>query len=138
MAVAMLTYAGENLTINRSDKKKIESAEMKFLRSVAGYTLLDHKRSTDIRSELKIFNLTERVENQKENCHEHILRMTTDRFPKVLLNYKPREYRNIGDPWLDGKTHSLEVRNRPAACILEAEGGGNDDEVRRTFDFERD
>jgi hypothetical protein len=44
-------------------KKKIESAEMKFLRSVAGYTLLDQKLNTDIRSELKIFNLTERITN---------------------------------------------------------------------------
>jgi hypothetical protein len=25
------------------------------------------------------------------------------------------------DPWLDGKTHSLEVRNRPVAYILEVE-----------------
>jgi hypothetical protein len=63
MAVPMLTYASENWTINRSDKKKIELAEMKFLR---GYTLLDQKRSTDIRSELKIFNLTERIEKKKK------------------------------------------------------------------------
>jgi hypothetical protein len=61
----MLTYASENWTINRSDKKKIESAEMQFLCSVAGYTLLDQKRSTDIRSELKIFKLTERIEKKK-------------------------------------------------------------------------
>jgi hypothetical protein len=71
---------------------------MKFLRSVAGYTLLDQKRSTDIRSELKILNLTERIDKRKENCHGHILRMTTDRLPKVLLNYKPIGYRNIGRP----------------------------------------
>jgi hypothetical protein len=64
-AVPMLTYASGNWTINRSDKKKIESAEMKFLRSVAGYTLLDQNRSTDIRSELKIFSLTDRIEKQK-------------------------------------------------------------------------
>jgi hypothetical protein len=96
MAVPMLTYASENWTINRSDKNKIESAEMKFLRSVAGYTLLDQKRSTDIRSELKIFNLIERIEKQKENWHKLILRITTDRLPKVSLNYKPRGYRNIG------------------------------------------
>jgi hypothetical protein len=98
MAVPMLTYASETWTINRSDKKKIESAEMKFLISVAGYTVLYQKRSTDIRSELKIFNLTERIEKQKENWHDHILRMTTDRLPKVLLNYKPRGYRNIRRP----------------------------------------
>jgi hypothetical protein len=47
--------------------KRKESAEIKFLRSVAGCTLLDQKRSTDIRSELKIFNLTEKIEKQKEN-----------------------------------------------------------------------
>jgi hypothetical protein len=51
-----------------------------------------------MRSELKIFNLTERTEKQKENWHKYILRMTTDRLPKVLLNYKPRGYRNIGRP----------------------------------------
>jgi hypothetical protein len=98
MAVPKLTYASENRTINRSYKKKIESAKIKFLRSVAGYTLLDQKRSTDIRSELKILDLTERIENKKKYWHEHILRMTTDRLPKVLLNYKQRGYRNIGRP----------------------------------------
>jgi hypothetical protein len=60
------------VTINRSDKNKVESAEMKFLRSVAGCTLIDQKRSTYIRLELKTLNLTERIEKQKENWHEHI------------------------------------------------------------------
>jgi hypothetical protein len=63
--VPTLNYASENWTINLSDKKKIESAEMKFLRSVAGYTLLDQKRSTDVRKELKIFNLSERKAKRK-------------------------------------------------------------------------
>jgi hypothetical protein len=71
---------------------------MRFLCSIAGYALLDQKRSTGLRSELKIINLTERIEKQKENCHGHILRMTTDRLTKILLNYKPRGYRNIGRP----------------------------------------
>jgi hypothetical protein len=70
MAVPMLTYEIENWTKIRPDKRKIDPAEMKFLRSeVAGYTLLDQKRSTDIRTELKIFNLAVRIEKQKENCH---------------------------------------------------------------------
>jgi hypothetical protein len=97
MAVPMLTHASKNWTINRSDKRKTESAEMKFLRSVAGYTPLNQKQSTDIRSEFKIFNLTERIEKQKKKkWYENILRMTTDRLPKVLINYKTRGYRNIG------------------------------------------
>jgi hypothetical protein len=44
-------------------------AEMRFLCSVVGYTLLDQERSTDIHSKLKILNLTERIEKQKENWH---------------------------------------------------------------------
>jgi hypothetical protein len=40
---------------------------MRFLHPVAGYTLLDQKQSTDIGSELKIFNLTERMERHKEH-----------------------------------------------------------------------
>jgi hypothetical protein len=57
MAVPMLKYEIENWTINRSDKKKIESAEIKFLRLVAGYTFLDQKRSTDIFSGLKKYSI---------------------------------------------------------------------------------
>jgi hypothetical protein len=69
MVVSLLTYEIENLTINRSDKRKIYSVETRFLCPVVGYTLLDHKRSTDmrLRSELKIFNLTKAIEKQKEN-----------------------------------------------------------------------
>jgi hypothetical protein len=33
---------------------------------------------------------------QIENWYEHILRMTTDRLPKILLKYKPRGHRSIG------------------------------------------
>jgi hypothetical protein len=98
VAVPMLTYASENRKINRQDKRRTEHSEMGFLRPVAGYTLLDQKRGTDICPELKTFNLTERMGRKKENLHEHILRMTTDRLPKILLNYNPREHRSIGQP----------------------------------------
>jgi hypothetical protein len=43
VAVPMLTYASEKWTMNRSDKRQIESAEMKFLHPAAGYTLLGQK-----------------------------------------------------------------------------------------------
>ena len=43
MAVSILMYDSENWSLNRSDKRKIEAAEMKFLRPTTGYTLLDKK-----------------------------------------------------------------------------------------------
>jgi hypothetical protein len=47
-AVPMLTYASENWTRIQSDKRRVQSVEVRFLHPVAGYTLLDRKRSTDI------------------------------------------------------------------------------------------
>jgi hypothetical protein len=96
--VLILTYASENWTKNLSDERKTESAEMRFLRPAAGYTLLDQKRNTEVRQELNIFKLTDRIERQKENWYEYILRMVTDGLPKTSLNYKPKLRRIIRRP----------------------------------------
>lgn len=104
MAVPMLTYACENWTLNRSNKRRIEVAEMKFLRSVAGYTLLDKKYNEEIRTELNIFNLTERIQSLRSNWLQHIERMPPYRLPLILLHYQPKGRRNVGRPmtrWRD-------------------------------------
>ena len=44
MAVPVLMYGSENWSLNRSDKRKIEAAEMRVLRPMAGYTLLAKKK----------------------------------------------------------------------------------------------
>ena len=43
MAVPVLMYGSENWSLNRSDKREIEAAEMRFLRPMAGYTLRNKK-----------------------------------------------------------------------------------------------
>ena len=43
MPVFVLMYSSENWSLNRSGKRKIEAAKMRFLRPMAGYTLLDKK-----------------------------------------------------------------------------------------------
>ena len=53
MAVPVLMYSSENW----SDKRKIEAAKIKFLRPMAGCTLWDQKRSTNMREQLGIFNI---------------------------------------------------------------------------------
>ena len=39
MAVPILMYGSENGSLNRPDKRKIEAAEMRFLRPMAGHTV---------------------------------------------------------------------------------------------------
>jgi hypothetical protein len=70
MAVPVL-YGCENWALNRVDRRKIETAEMKFLRRVAVYTLRDEVRNTAIREELQIFNVGERIQSRKIEWHEH-------------------------------------------------------------------
>ena len=67
MAVPVLMYGSENWSLNRSDKRAIEAADMRFLRPMAGYTLLDKKRSSDIREQWGIFNINDKLTQYKIN-----------------------------------------------------------------------
>ena len=59
------------------------------------YTL-GQKISSDIREQMGIFNINNKLMQYKINWREHIQRMTTD-YPKKI-NYKPEGRRNIGRP----------------------------------------
>jgi hypothetical protein len=61
MAVPTLLYGCETWTLNRSDKRKIETPEMRFLRHVAGFTRRDEIFNLTIRSELQIFNINDKI-----------------------------------------------------------------------------
>jgi hypothetical protein len=96
MAVPVLVYGCENWTLNRVDRRKIETAEMKFLRRVAGYTLRDEVRNTITREELQIFNNGEIIQSRKIEWHEHLSRMEQQRIAQQVMFYKPIGYRHIG------------------------------------------
>lgn len=104
MAVPMLRYGCENWATNRGDKRKIETAEMKFLRAVAGVSLFDHVKNEEIRRTLNIPSVNDLVESQKKNWHQHILRMDDKRLPKTAMEYIPKGRRDVGRPmtrWQD-------------------------------------
>jgi hypothetical protein len=94
----MLMYGSENWAMNRADRRIVEAAEMKFLRYVAGYTLKDQVRNDNIRQQSGIFNLNDRIQQNKKNWHEHILCMDPRRITQQILQYKPTGYQDIGRP----------------------------------------
>jgi hypothetical protein len=65
MAVLVLLYGCENWALSRVDRRKIGTAEMKFLRRVTGYTVRDEVTNTTLREELQIFNIGERIQSRK-------------------------------------------------------------------------
>jgi hypothetical protein len=102
MAVSVL-YGCKNWALNREDRRKTETAEIKFLRRVAGYTFRDEVINTIIREELQIFNIGERIQSRKIEWHEHLSQMEQHRIAQVMF-YKPIGYGDIGRPrrqWKD-------------------------------------
>ena len=73
--ILFLQFLESDNSIFWSDKRKIETAEVRFLRPMAGYTLWDKKRSSDIREKLGIFNINDKLTQYKINCREHTQRI---------------------------------------------------------------
>ena len=55
---------------------------MRFLISMVGYTLW--KKSSDIREQLGIFNINDKLTQYKVNWREHIKRVDDNRLPKKI------------------------------------------------------
>jgi len=88
---------GFKVTTKR-DMTRLEAAEMRFLRSVKGYTRLDEIRSEIIRKELDIPGIQDVRTKYKQTWINHLARMDNNRLPKHTLNCKPRGRRDRGHP----------------------------------------
>ena len=71
---------------------------MKFLRSVKGCTKEGRIKNVQIRTDLGIYSLEEKMEGYKEKWKDHIRRLKQTRYPKQITQYKPKGRRDIGRP----------------------------------------
>ena len=104
MAVPTLLYGSEIWTLGSKDLSRIQAAEMKFLRSIKGCTILDKIRNEDIRRELKIFCVKDKIQEYRQDWLDHVQCMPRRRLPRAALYYTPRGKRDRGRPrkhWLD-------------------------------------
>jgi len=93
-----LLYGSETWVTAKRDMTRLEAAEMRFLRSVKGYTRLDKMRSEVIRKELEISGIRDVRVKCKQNWINHLERMDSIRLTKHVLSYKPRRRRDRGRP----------------------------------------
>ena len=82
----------------KRDMTRLEVTEMRFLRSVTGYTRLDKIRSEVIGKELEISGIQDVRLKYKQHWINHLEKMDNTRLPKHPLNYKPRGRRDRGRP----------------------------------------
>jgi len=87
LARPTLPYGSETWVTMKRDMTRLEAAELRFIRSVKGYTRLDKIRSEVIRKELEISGIQGVRVKYKQNWINHLERMDNTRLPKHALNY---------------------------------------------------
>jgi hypothetical protein len=60
-------YGSEYWTLTALQGRRIEAAEVKLLRPLAGYTLYDHKTNDYIRRELRISGILDKIDEYRRN-----------------------------------------------------------------------
>uniref|UniRef100_A0A3Q3XBL8 RING-type domain-containing protein n=1 Tax=Mola mola TaxID=94237 RepID=A0A3Q3XBL8_MOLML len=126
--VPTLTYGHELWVVTERMRSRIQAAEMSFLRRVAGLSLRDRVRSTDIREELRVEPLLLRVERSQLRWFGHLGRMPPGRLPGEVLRACPSGRRPRGRPrtsWRDYISRlAWERLGVPPEELVEVAGGG--------------
>ena len=91
-------YGLENWTLTALQKRRIETAEMKLLRPLAGYTIYDHKTNDYIRSELRITGIRDKIDEYRRDWLSQLQRMPRNRIALKSDHYRPQGRRTIGRP----------------------------------------
>jgi hypothetical protein len=81
-----------------SQRRKIEAAEMKLLRPLAGHTFNDHNTNDSTRRELLNECILGKIDEDRRNWLLHLQRMPQNRIPLKSYRYSPQEKRTIGRP----------------------------------------
>jgi hypothetical protein len=88
----------ENWTPTALQRRRIEAAEMKLLRPLAGYTLYDDKTTDSIHCEVQTECILDKIDAYRRNWHLHLQRMPLNRIPLKSYHYRPQGRRTIGRP----------------------------------------
>ena len=110
-------------------RQRIQAAEMKLLRPLAGYTLHDHKTNDSVRRELQTEYIIDKTDEYRRNWLLHLQRMPPNRIPFQSYHYRPQGRRTIGRP--QKRWRELWRRNGSKGPILDAydDDDGDDDKI---------
>ena len=84
--------------IGQPYKRRIEAAEMKLLRPLAGYTLYDHKTNDYVCRELQITGILDKIVEYRRKWFLHLQRMPQNRIPLKSYYLRPQGKRTIRRP----------------------------------------
>jgi hypothetical protein len=91
-------YGSENWTLTASQRRRIEAAEMKLLRPLAGHTVIDHTTNDSIHRKLQTEFILDKRDEYRRNWLLHLQRMPQHRIPLKSYHYTPQGKRTVGRP----------------------------------------
>ena len=104
MAILTLLYGCETWSPMKKLVNRIQTAEMRFLRQLKGCTILDKIKNDDIRNELKVEPLYNKIGDYRQKWTDHMNRRSPERYPLLVRDYIARGRRDVGRPrkrWAD-------------------------------------
>jgi hypothetical protein len=93
-------YGSENCTLTVLQRRRIELAEIKLLKPLAGYTLRDHKTNDSVSRELQTECILDKTDEYRRNWLLHLQRMPPNRIPLKSYHKEGEQLedrRNVGE-----------------------------------------
>jgi hypothetical protein len=91
-------YGSENWTLTALQIQRIEMAEIKLFRTLAGHAFIGHKTNDSMRRELQTDCILDKTDKYKRNWLLHLQRMPQSRIPLKSHHYSPQGKRTTGRP----------------------------------------
>lgn len=96
--VPSVLYGAESWRMTEREWSRLQAGEMRFLRSIKGKTRWDRVRNVDIREELGVESMRERVGKMGLRWYGHVKRMSEERLPRKMEALKIAGRRPRGRP----------------------------------------
>jgi len=103
-AKAALKFGSEVWLLKKREEKRLEAAQMKFLRHLLGITKLDKEKNQCIRDKTGARNIVKEIKQYQKKWLKHVQRINRNKLPRQALKYRPEGRWNIGRPkkkWRD-------------------------------------
>ena len=94
-AKAALKFGSEAWVLKKREEKRLEAAQMKFLRHLLGITKLDKEKDQCIREKTGARNIVEEIKQYQKKWLQQVQRMETNRIQNkhCNINQKDKEHR---------------------------------------------
>ena len=99
----VLLYGAECWTVRKKEEEILEKTEMRMFRRIRGVTLRDKEKSVDIRKELGVTSIQEKVRELRLRWHGYMQRMKKKTKCEHLIRWcqeKDKEGDQEGDGWI--------------------------------------